>query len=52
LKRRQKHRVPSGDVDAIARPQSHSIGALLGDKAEAIPFGLEYPPLVVEGFVD
>ena len=31
---------------------SHSTAALLGDKAEAIPLGLEDPLFVVEGFID
>ena len=52
LKRRQEHRVPCGDVDAIARPQRDGMAALLGDEAEAIPLGLEHPRFVVEGFVD
>src|SRR5262245_7837960 len=52
LKRWQEHRVPRGDVDAIAGPQPDSITALLGYEAEAIPFGLEDPPFIVEGFVD
>jgi hypothetical protein len=52
LKRWQEHRVPCGDVDAIAGPQPDSMAALLGYEAEAIPLGLEDRPLVVEGFVD
>jgi hypothetical protein len=52
LKRWQEHRVPCGDVDAIAGPQPDSMAALLGYKAEAIPLGLEDPLLIVEGFVD
>src|SRR6516164_6390978 len=52
LKRWQEHRVPCGHVDAIAGPQPDSMAALLGDKAEAIPLGLEDPPLIVEGGVD
>jgi hypothetical protein len=49
LKRRQEHRVPCGDVDAIAGPQPDSMAALLGYQAEAIPFGLEDPMFIVEG---
>jgi hypothetical protein len=52
LKRRQEHRIPCGDVDAIAGPQPDRMAALLGYEAEAIPLGLENPPLVVEGVVD
>src|SRR5262249_17512566 len=52
LKRWHEHRVPCGDVDAIAGPQPDSMAAVLGDKAEAIPLGLEDPPLIVEGGVD
>src|SRR5215470_12386409 len=52
LQRWQEHRVPSGDVDAIAGPQPDSMTALLGDKAEAIPLGLEDPRFIVEGGVD
>ena len=52
LKRWQEHRVPCGDVDAIAGPQPHSMAALLGDEAKAIPLSLEDPLFIVEGFVD
>ena len=52
LKSWQEHRVPCRDVDAIAGPQPDSMAALLGYEAEAIPFGFEDPPLVVEGVVD
>jgi hypothetical protein len=52
LQRWQEHRVPCGDVDAIAGPQPDSMAALLGHKAEAIPLGLEDPPFIVEGFLD
>src|SRR6516165_8267566 len=52
LKRWQEHRVPCGDVDAIAGPQPDRMAALLGDEAEAIPLGLEDPLLIVEGGVD
>src|SRR6516164_8393331 len=52
LKRWQEHRVPCGDVDAIAGPQPDSMAALLGDEAEAIPLGLEDPRFIVEGGVD
>src|SRR5262249_38891619 len=52
LKRWQEHRVPRRDVDAIAGPQPDSMAALLGDKAEAIPLGLEDPRFIVEGGVD
>src|ERR1700720_983430 len=52
LQRWQEHRVPCGDVDAIAGPQRDSMAALFGYKAEAIPLGLEDPPFVIEGFVD
>jgi hypothetical protein len=52
LKRWQEHRVPCGDVDAIAGPQPDSMAAPLGHKAEAIPLGLEDPPFIVEGFLD
>jgi hypothetical protein len=38
--------MPLRDHRVTARP------ALLGDKAESIPFGLEDPLFVVEGFVD
>src|SRR5215469_10429184 len=52
LERWQEHRVPCGHFDAIAGPQPDSMAALLGDKAEAIPLGLEDPPFIVEGRVD
>jgi hypothetical protein len=52
LQRWQEHRVPCGDVDAIAGPQPDSMAALLGHKAEAIPLGLEDPSFIVEGFLD
>ena len=52
LKRWQEHRVPCGHVDAIAGPQPDRMAALLGDKAEAIPLGLEDPRFIVEGGVD
>src|SRR5262245_41381697 len=52
LKPWQEHRVPCGDVDAIAGPQLDRMAAVLGDEAEAIPLGLEDPPLIVEGGVD
>src|SRR6516164_10498391 len=52
LKRWQEHRVPCGAVDAIAGPQPDSMAALLSDKAEAIPLGLEDPRFIVEGGVD
>src|SRR5499427_1648957 len=52
LKRWQEHRIPCGDVDAIARPQPDTMAALLGYEAEAIPLGLEDPRFVVEGGVD
>src|SRR6516165_5110539 len=52
LKRWQEHRVPCGDVDAIAGPQPDSTAALLGDETEAIPLGLEDPRFIVEGGVD
>src|SRR5262245_11918386 len=52
LKRWQEHRVPCGDVDAIAGPQPDSMAAVLGYETEAIPLGLEDPPLIVEGGVD
>src|SRR5215471_5365366 len=52
LKRWQEHRVPCGDVDAIAGPQPNSMAAVLGYETEAIPLGLEDPPLIVEGGVD
>src|SRR5215472_4535219 len=52
LERWQEHRVPCGHVDAIARPQPDSMAALLGDKAEAIPLGLEDPRFIVKGGVD
>ena len=52
LKRWQEHRVPSGDVDAIAGPQPDSMSALLGYEAEAIPLVLEDPRFIVERFVD
>jgi hypothetical protein len=52
LKRWPEHRIPCRDVDAIAGPQPDSVAALLAYEAEAIPFGLEDPPLVVEGGVD
>src|SRR5438067_244316 len=52
LKRWQEHRVPCGDVDAIAGPQPDSMAALLGYKSEAIPLGLEDPLFIVEGFVE
>ena len=52
LKRWQEHRVPGSDVDAIAGPQPDSMAALLGYEPEAIPLGLEDPPLVVEGGLD
>ena len=32
--------------------RNHSMAAFLGYEAEAIPFGLEDPPFIVEGFVD
>src|SRR5215469_3862025 len=52
LERWQEHRVPCGDLDAIAGPQPDSMAALLGDKAEAIPLGLKDPRFIVEGGVD
>src|SRR6516165_9664677 len=52
LKRWQEHRIPCGDIDAVAGPQPDSMAALLGYEAEAIPFGLVDPPFIVEGFVD
>src|SRR5262249_31833278 len=52
LKRWQEPRVPCGDVDAIAGPQPDSMAAVLGYETEAIPLGLEDPPLIVEGGVD
>src|SRR5215467_13562288 len=52
LKRWHEHRVPCGDVDAIAGPQPDSMAAVLGYETEAIPLGLEDPPLIVEGGVD
>src|SRR6516225_2332659 len=52
LKRWQEHRVPSGDVDAIAGPQPDSMSALLGYEAEAIPLGLEDPRFIVERIAD
>src|SRR5215469_9916429 len=52
LKRWQEHRVPCGDVDAIAGPQPDSIAAVLGYETEAIPLGLEDPRFIVEGGVD
>src|SRR5262249_60080744 len=52
LKRWQEDLVPFSDVNAIARPQPHSMAALLGDEAEAIPLSLEDPPVVVEGVID
>src|SRR5215469_6479838 len=52
LKRWQEHRVPCGHVDAIAGPQPDRMAALLSDKAEAIPLGLEDPRFIVEGGVD
>src|SRR6516162_2980575 len=47
MKRWQEHRVPCGDVDAIAGPQPDIMAALLGYEPEAIPLGLEDSPLVV-----
>src|SRR6516225_1717499 len=52
LKRWQEHRIPCGDIDAVAGPQPDSMAALLGYEAEAIPFGLVDTPFIVEGFVD
>src|SRR6516165_8475834 len=52
LKRWQEHRVPCGHVDAIAGPQPDSMAALLSDKADAIPLGLEDPRFIIEGGVD
>src|SRR5262249_13479970 len=52
LKRWQEDLVPFSDVNAIARPQPHSMAALLGDEAEAIPLSLEDPPVVVERVID
>src|SRR5262249_22385563 len=52
LKRWQEDLVPFSDVNAIARPQPHSMVALLGDEAEAIPLSLEDPAVVVEGVID
>ncbi|HEV2978572.1 MAG TPA: hypothetical protein VG425_13410, partial [Casimicrobiaceae bacterium] len=40
-KRWQEHRVLGSDVDAIARPQLHSVVALLSDEAEAIPLAAD-----------
>ena len=52
LKGSQEHGVPRGDVDAIAGPQLDCMAALLHYEAESIPFGLEDPPLIVEGSLD
>src|SRR5437762_2377170 len=52
LQRRQKHRVPRGDVDAIAGPQLDSMAALLGNEPETIPLGLEDPRFIIEGVVN